>query len=126
MRISDWSSDVCSSELHDRAGGDAVGDDDGAVPVDEHLGDEAAAVVGRGHRRAIGAGGAEDGEVARFDPVDGAVAREGVAGLAYRADEIGRASCREKSVSVRVDLGGRRNIKKKKTKQITKRKKHRN
>src|SRR3546814_19669481 len=85
MRISDWSSDVCSSELHDRAGGDAVGDDDGAVPVDEHLGDEAAAVVGRGHRRAIGAGGAEDGEVARFDPVDGAVAREGVAGLAYRA-----------------------------------------
>src|SRR3546814_12929653 len=27
--------------------------------------------------------------------------------------EIGRASCREKSVSVRVDLGGRRIIKKK-------------
>src|SRR3546814_12400574 len=29
------------------------------------------------------------------------------------AAEIGRASCREKSVSVRVDLGGRRTIKKK-------------
>src|SRR3546814_14497256 len=28
-------------------------------------------------------------------------------------DQIGRASCREKSVSVRVDLGGRRIIKKK-------------
>src|SRR3546814_13495722 len=30
--------------------------------------------------------------------------------------EIGRASCRERSVSVRVDLGGRRIMKKKKTK----------
>src|SRR3546814_13483878 len=30
--------------------------------------------------------------------------------------QIGRASCREKSVSVRVDLGGRRIIKKKKNK----------
>src|SRR3546814_16872830 len=30
-----------------------------------------------------------------------------------RPAEIGRASCREKSVSVRVDLGGRRIIKKK-------------
>src|SRR3546814_16834573 len=29
-------------------------------------------------------------------------------------DKIGRASCRERSVSVRVDLGGRRIIKKKK------------
>src|SRR3546814_13136473 len=33
-------------------------------------------------------------------------------------DQIGRASCRE-SVSVRVDLGGRRIIKKKKTKRTT-------
>src|SRR3546814_14948275 len=30
-------------------------------------------------------------------------------------EEIGRASCRERNVSVRVDLGGRRIIKKKKT-----------
>src|SRR3546814_19241072 len=34
------------------------------------------------------------------------------------AHEIGRASCREKSVSVRVDLGGRRILKNKKTKNI--------
>src|SRR3546814_20412395 len=33
--------------------------------------------------------------------------------LRQAAAEIGRASCREKSVSVRVDLGGRRIIKKK-------------
>src|SRR3546814_13141243 len=33
--------------------------------------------------------------------------------------QIGRASCREKSVSVRVDLGGRRSIKKKKQKPRT-------
>src|SRR3546814_12309847 len=32
------------------------------------------------------------------------------------SNKIGRASCREKSVSVRVDLGGRRIIKKKKVK----------
>src|SRR3546814_17868046 len=35
-------------------------------------------------------------------------------GLLLRSGEIGRAACREKSVSVRVDLGGRRIIKKKK------------
>src|SRR3546814_15081425 len=38
--------------------------------------------------------------------------------------QIGRASCRERSVSVRVDLGGRRIIKKKQTK--TKNSQHRN
>src|SRR3546814_12728268 len=32
-----------------------------------------------------------------------------------RFEQIGRASCREQTVSVRVDLGGRRHIKKKKT-----------
>src|SRR3546814_16663790 len=34
---------------------------------------------------------------------------------ALNAEQIGRASCREKSVSVRVDLGGRRIIKQKNT-----------
>src|SRR3546814_17529372 len=94
MRISDWSSDVCSSDL-----------------------------------------GAEDREVARFDHVDVAVAREGVAGLAHRADDRGghffalrldrdeiidRKSVVEgKSVSVSVELGGRRIIKKKITSTAT-------
>src|SRR3546814_16699234 len=68
MRISDWSSDVCSSDLF----------------VHEFL---------VGHRPAADSGH------------DGAVVVE---------NEIGRASCRERVVSVRVDLGGRRIIKKKK------------
>src|SRR3546814_8487821 len=80
MRISDWSSDVCSSDL----------DDDIAVAVDEHLGNEAAAVIGRRHRRAIGPRAAEDREVARLDLVDQPVARKGVAGFADRADDRGR------------------------------------
>src|SRR3546814_15483913 len=36
--------------------------------------------------------------------------------LALKAAKIGRASCRGRSVSVRVDHGGRRSIKKKQTK----------
>src|SRR3546814_6834352 len=67
MRISDWSSDVCSSDLS---------------------------------MRSISATRAR----ARTMPSQGQ-------GLVSK--EIGRASCRE-SVSVRVDLGGRRIIKKKK------------
>ena len=50
---------------------------------------EAAAVVARRHRRAIGAGGAEHREVAGRERVDLAVHREGVAGLADRADDVG-------------------------------------
>src|SRR3546814_18107331 len=84
MRISDWSSDVCSSDLHGKgsrlcrredAGVDAAEDDD------------------RDH--------------------------EGIPDDPDRPQpEIGRASCRERVYSVRVDLGGRRIIKKK-TKHLT-------
>src|SRR3546814_12882856 len=71
MRISDWSSDVCSSDL--QFGGEQY----------------PAATVGPIYRDSWLTWGAHL--------------------------EIGRASCRE-SVSVRVDLGGRRIIKKKKIK----------
>src|SRR3546814_10522216 len=74
MRISDWSSDVCSSDLRPDAKEGAMverGDD----PCD--------------HQRRI-------------------VARDGGEEI-----EIGRASCRERVCQVRVDLGGRRIINKK-------------
>src|SRR3546814_14131856 len=71
MRISDWSSDVCSSDLQHREA--------------PHSGADSAR----------GASQPQD----RF----------------AEQHQIGRASCRE-SVSVRVDLGGRRIIKKKKKK----------
>src|SRR3546814_12282533 len=82
MRISDWSSDVCSSDLHRNAGADR--DERGDPVVDDHRPGDAdvifavALLEGPRHQR-----------------------------------EIGRASW-GKSVSVRVDLGGRRIIKKKK------------
>src|SRR3546814_15385084 len=73
MRISDWSSDVCSSDLSSFLFSAFVG-----------------AVV-----------------YTLFEACRGITA-------IYAKREIGRASCRE-SVSVRVDLGGRRIIKKKNT-----------
>src|SRR3546814_15123719 len=87
MRISDWSSDVCSSDLARRA---------------------AAAAQARLRDR-----------FARYFPPAAAQARGGA--LARRADRrtAGRAGADRKSVvegksvSVRVDLGGRRIIKKK-------------
>src|SRR3546814_16376033 len=103
MRISDWSSDVCSSDL----------------ALVERPQEQTA--LGRlAHRRA---------HVGGLDPVVDRVAHQVGEGVLDRLDdrlvelgvltdhlEIGRASCREKRVSVRVDLGGRRIIKKKKTK----------
>src|SRR3546814_19899483 len=95
MRISDWSSDVCSSDLLSAVvhrlrdlqvmAGDALVVHRGELPPRVEL------VHALGHRppHATGAG-----EVV----------------------EIGRASCRGKSVSVRVALGGRRIIQKKKQK----------
>src|SRR3546814_2988420 len=41
MRISDWSSDVCSSDLHRRVGDDMVGDRDREVDEAGHGGDAA-------------------------------------------------------------------------------------
>src|SRR3546814_19514774 len=82
MRISDWSSDVCSSDLYAAV---RVGDRGQPVAdlVDERV-------------------------------VEGVDTGENVQRVQYGGRlEIGRASCRGKSVSVRVDTGGRRIIKKK-------------
>src|SRR3546814_15359068 len=75
MRISDWSSDVCSSDL-------------------SRLLRPASRLLKRPRRKGLGL------SADRLDVSAG-------------WKEIGRASCRER-VSVRVDLGGRRIIKKKK------------
>src|SRR3546814_3895777 len=83
MRISDWSSDVCSSDLPDARTGE-------------------------------GAGGTAAGVAAPAQRPPGAGAdRPGRAGADRRQER--KSVVKGKSVSVRVDLGGRRIIKKKTT-----------
>src|SRR3546814_14521069 len=115
MRISYWSSDVCSSDLdQDRAA---------RVPAErrQHLAREVLGLVGDdAPARAVG--------LDRGEHVLDAVERPAVqadlafVGVQERLDqrlagsfvELDRKSVVEgKSVSVRVDLGGRRNLKKK-------------
>src|SRR3546814_12935161 len=88
MRISVWSSDVCSSDLHGK-------------PLPYHR-----KLIGRKFERTI----------AGARPCDSRSYRESPKGRTGRREEggeqIGRASCRERVVSVRVDLGGRRILKK--------------
>src|SRR3546814_11148397 len=97
MRISDWSSDVCSSDLREFA-----------VLFGEALGQPVVVVnAGGGHgvpalNQVLGA------------PADGYTLLMPASGnMTVPSKEIGRASCRERVCSVRVDLGGRRIIKKK-------------
>src|SRR3546814_16341940 len=97
MRISDWSSDVCSSDLH-RAVRDMLAALDAEVDAD----DPAQQPV----------------DAARPQGVDG---EDLVAVAAHQRDQAvqrqqgdRKSVVSGKSVSVRVDLGGRRIIKKKK------------
>src|SRR3546814_17010875 len=114
MRISDWSSDVCSSDL---------------APVSLlHLQSESKMfdvktvfVVGAGGSKEVGLSigdGLRDriGDKLR-------IGTDRMGNISSGDDEIGRASCRESVLSVRVDLGGRR-IFKKKQKRITKQIEH--
>src|SRR3546814_17817429 len=92
MRISDWSSDVCSSDL--------------AVRVQR-------AEQGQVVRRPVAV---QVERVGRLDQVEDQ-RQVGVVEVRTRdrqAVEIGRASCRERVWSVRVDLGGSRIIYKQK------------
>src|SRR3546814_15070874 len=92
MRISDWSSDVCSSDLAVQWLAGRFKEDVGRL--DKEL---------RDGRRFI-----LDDELS--------IADFSLAGYLFwsnQAQEIGRASCRERGVSVRVDLGGRSIIKQK-------------
>src|SRR3546814_11609578 len=98
MRISDWSSDVCSSDLHGRRRRRK-----GHVGFFGAPAREAEPVGAKGLPGLERVSHAQPGEVV----CDGA--------LCHAAMQIGRASCRERVCQVRVDLGGRRIIKKKKT-----------
>src|SRR3546814_11752158 len=93
MRISDWSSDVCSSDLRNVGAHADSGTGAAADPAGEVLRRQA-------HVRRTRVGGA-------------APARRLLRGLGHRADRKSVVS--GKSVSVRVDLGGRRLFKTKQT-----------
>src|SRR3546814_11428320 len=97
MRISDWSSDVCSSDLFDAMGALSSGYNDRPTL--------ASRAYDRDRDGFVISGG---GGVVVLEELEHARAR----GARIYGEEIGRASCRE-SVSVRVDIGGRRIIKKK-------------
>src|SRR3546814_12360320 len=99
MRISDWSSDVCSSDLFPAATGTRV--------------ERRRRRLARRAQLHLDTATARRRRVAR-QPVE--VAQD---------DEIGRASCRERVCQYGVDLGGRRNIKKKKRKEKYKTRKKR-
>src|SRR3546814_14256452 len=117
MRISDWSSDVCSSDLANAAGGAVPGEQDVVRPVD--LGQVGKlAVIGAEDRRVELEllGGIGDPAFAEALPRQ----RRDRTGAEHRPHRhLNGAGDRKsvvsgKSVLVSVDLGGRRNIKKKK------------
>src|SRR3546814_11918458 len=112
MRISDWSSDVCSSDLRrSRGEGEANDEECGAEPRGD-----ASGIRGRLALR-VGQPGAADPRAGRNDrplPEDvrsllGAGADRG---MGMRPDR--KSGVDGKSGSVRVDLGGRRILNKKK------------
>src|SRR3546814_8903842 len=85
MRISDWSSDVCSSDLS-------------VAEPDEHVGERGGIdfPVGGGVGRGLPDGGSAEGPLVRVGADDVAriiVYSNEIQGL---ADKIGRASCRER------------------------------
>src|SRR3546814_17522290 len=96
MRISYWSSDVCSSDLAAAPAGD------GANTLQ--------------NKPAVSSRRRGNVTCNRFILVASSQMRDADLGAAL--DEIGRESCRGRSVSRRVDLGGRRIIKKKKEAKI--------
>src|SRR3546814_13799908 len=103
MRISDWSSDVCSSDL---PAGTARPQQLLLLPGGQ------TGRHGRKRRRpdavlwpvAIRSGADEQAASG---------SQETLIAVFPSTGQIGRASCRERVLSVRVDLGGRRSIKKK-------------
>src|SRR3546814_13064838 len=124
MRISDWSSDVCSSEL---VGGAALLREGGALQGVGELGDFLAAVAARAQRveqrQQVGdriGGGFFAAERAHRPAVGHADVCPSAALPSAASGPSGRRSTRDrksvvsgKSVSVRVDCGGGRVIKKK-------------
>src|SRR3546814_14284115 len=114
MRISDWSSDVCSSDLHPRR---LARDQRLIMEVADHQGLDQLRLGDRrldADDRLVGEdrGSLRHGVDVAGEPPGG----EALDGL--RRDR--KSVVAGKSVSVRVDLGGRRIIKKKKNKWISK------
>src|SRR3546814_17854332 len=102
MRISDWSSDVCSSDLAEESADEAHEAAVEGAEEAEAVADTVAAEAAFDDTAEVVAGKAADRE-----PLTTAGAVEG-------EDAVERKSVGEgKSVSVRVDFGGRRIIKKK-------------
>src|SRR3546814_15408730 len=102
MRISDWSSDVCSSdlpELRAQLRKELLEGQDAAVRMKRTV----AKVPDGGYLADL----VQD-ELAALENLLRCVAQDDV-------DQIGRASCRERVCSVRVDHGGRRSSKKQNT-----------
>src|SRR3546814_13605476 len=93
MRISDWSSDVCSSDLK-----------------------EIEAISGQSCSIHMPGGLMLADSPAWLDFLKVTQGKARILGL--ETEQIGRASCRERVCSVRVDLGGRRIIKKKNNKEL--------
>src|SRR3546814_17533083 len=89
MRISDWSSDVCSSDLLD-----TMRRADWLIDVGPDAGEQGGKIL-------------YSGPPAGLRPVPESRTRAYLFG-----QEIGRESGRERVCQVRLDLGGRRNIKK--------------
>src|SRR3546814_16479627 len=100
LRISDWSSDVCSSDLADAAVRPAARDHRGRGVEEQRPG-----------RRAAAAGQCVR-ELVHPVPCRGAAAR-GAEGNRRAARRDRKSVVSGKSVSVRVDLGGRRILNKK-------------
>src|SRR3546814_18279281 len=98
MRISDWSSDVCSSDLEDEGSEATASDLVRLTGVDKAGVSRALASLGR------------RGLVSSATPATDA--RRVAVSLTRKGDR--KSVVEGKSVSVRVDLGGRRIIKKKK------------
>src|SRR3546814_17724019 len=98
MRISDWSSDVCSSDLKRQAH---------EPTVKIGVGAQLASQIARARGFDLDDIGPHQSQLMATKG-----ARQHIGQVEY-ANKIGSASCRERVLSVRVDLGGRRIIKKK-------------
>src|SRR3546814_16375826 len=116
MRISDWSSDVCSSDLWHRVDRRLADRQRQA-----RLGDRADAGAGLEDDTAAGRRAAQrclhGGEVSHIRVIAG-ILHDGGAGRVVGPGLDRESVVSGKSVSVRVDLGGRPFIKKKKQRQI--------
>src|SRR3546814_19434228 len=100
MRISDWSSDVCSADL-------------GPEDADRQEGDNREQENPQAEPRSLMQGGLDLGGEVEVAPALGGAHEANSCSAAPAVDR--KSVVQGKSVSVRVDLGGRRNLKKQNT-----------